>query len=47
MKAEDMTIEEARELVSNRLLWPLMRDFLWDFAPSIHASWLDGLQVPD
>ena len=42
-----MTIEEARELVSNRLLWPLVRGFLWDFAPSIHASWLDGLQIPD
>ena len=44
--AEGMTIEVARELVSNQLLWPLVRAFLWDFAPSIHASWLDGLQVP-
>ena len=43
--AEGMTIEVARELVSNQLLWPLVRAFLWDFAPSIHASWLDGLQV--
>ena len=45
--AEDMTIEDARELVSNRLLWPLVRDFLWDFAPSVHASWLDGLKTSD
>ena len=43
MKAEDMTIEEARELVSNRLLWPLMRDFLWDFAPQMHPSWVEDL----
>ena len=46
VKAEDMTIELARELVSNQLLWPLVRAFLWDFAPSIHASWLAGLKVP-
>ena len=38
-------IEKARELVSNRLLWPLVRDFLWDFAPSIHESWIGGLEV--
>ena len=36
----DRMIEKARELVSNRLLWPLVRDFLWDFAPSIHESWI-------
>ena len=47
MKGENITIEEARELVSNRLLWPLVRDFLWDFAPSIHASWMEGLQASD
>jgi len=41
----DITIEEARELVSNRLLWPLIRDFLWDFAPSIHESWIGSLEV--
>ena len=22
-------------------LWPRVRDFLWDFAPSIHVSWLE------
>ena len=47
MKAEDITIDEARELVSNQRLWPIVRDFLWDFAPSIHASWLNGLQASD
>ena len=45
----DRMIEEARELVSNRLLWPLVRDFLWDFAPQIHESWIvekfRGLEV--
>lgn len=35
-------ISTARELVSDRVLWPLVRDFLWDFAPQIHPSWLEG-----
>ena len=39
----DIAIEEARELVSNRLLWPLVRDFLWDFAPQVHPSWVEDL----
>ena len=39
----DITIEEARELVSNRLLWPLVRDFLWDFEPQVHPSWVEDL----
>ena len=38
-----MTVDEARELVSNLSLWPRIRDFLWDFAPQIHESWLAGL----
>ena len=38
-----MTVDEARELVSNRSLWPRIRDFLWDFAPQIHESWLECL----
>lgn len=33
----------ARELVGNAALWPRVRDFLWDFAPQVHASWLEGL----
>ena len=36
-------LDKARELVSNRLLWPRVRDFLWDFAPQVHPSWLEGL----
>ena len=44
MKSE-MAIDEARELVANRLLWPRVRDFLWDFAPSIHGSWMEELKV--
>ena len=39
----DRMIEEARELVSNRLLWPLVRDFFWDFAPQVHPSWMEDL----
>ena len=40
-KAEAITLDEARELVGDAVLWPRMRDFLWDFAPSIHVSWLE------
>ena len=39
-KETDITVEAARELVSNRTLWPRVRDFLWDFAPQVHSSWL-------
>jgi hypothetical protein len=42
VKVENMTIDEARELVSNRLLWPFVRDFLWDFASQVHPSWMDA-----
>ena len=38
-------MDEARDLVADHKLWPHVRDFLWDFAPSIHQSWLDGLTV--
>ena len=43
-EVENIAIEEARELVSNRLLWPLVRDFLWDFAPQVNGTWLEGLE---
>ena len=43
--AVNIALDEARELVSNRLLWPRVRDFLWDFAPQIHMSWLDDLSI--
>lgn len=36
-------IDEARALVADETLWPLVRDFLWDFAPQVHRSWLDGV----
>ncbi len=42
-KATDITVEDARGLVSDRLLWPRVRDFLWDFAPQVHASWVEDL----
>ena len=41
-------IGEARALVADQALWPRVRDFLWDFAPSIHSSWIeefDSLKV--
>lgn len=38
----NMTIDEARALVSDAALWPRVRDFLWDFAPQVHSSWLEG-----
>ena len=34
-------MDEARELVADAALWPRVRDFLWDFAPSIHESWIN------
>ena len=42
-KETDITVEEARELVSDRLLWPRVRDFLWNFASQVHASWTEDL----
>ena len=36
-------LARARELVGNAALWPRVRDFLWDFAPQVHASWREGL----
>lgn len=36
-----ITMEDARALVGDVKLWPRVRDFLWDFAPQIHMSWLD------
>ena len=38
-----ITIEEARALISDTVLWPRVRDFLWDFASQIHTSWIAGL----
>jgi len=37
------TLDEARELVSDAELWPRVRDFLWDFAPQVHESWLEDV----
>ena len=38
-----ITIDDARALVTDAVLWPRIRDFIWDFAPQVHTSWLDGL----
>ena len=43
----DVTVEEARALVSDKALWPRVRDFLWDFAPQVHPSWTEGLDALD
>lgn len=40
---DEITIDEARELVLEPVLWPLVRNFLWDFAPQVHESWLEGI----
>lgn len=40
-KAEARTLDKVRELVGDAALWPRMRDFLWDFAPQVHPSWLE------
>ena len=40
---DDVTIDDARALVADTALWPLVRDFLWNFAPQVHESWLEGL----
>ena len=37
-------IAAARSLVADAALWPRVRDFLWDFVPSIHPSWLEELE---
>ena len=37
-------IAAARSLVADAALWPRVRDFLWDFAPSIHPSWLEEVE---
>ena len=38
-------IAAARSLVADAALWPRVRDFLWDFAPQVHPSWLEGLNL--
>ncbi len=40
-----ITMEDARTLVGDAKLWPRVRDFLWDFAPQVHESWLGGSVV--
>lgn len=44
-QAADITIDDARELVANGSLWPRLRDFLWDFAPQVHPSWIEDLKL--
>ena len=46
---ELIDMESARALVADQTLWPRVRNFLWDFAPQVHPSWLDrqvGLSNP-
>ena len=40
-----ITMEDARALVGEVKLWPRVRDFLWDFAPQVHESWLEPNQL--
>ena len=32
--------------MADQTLWPRIRDFLWDFAPLVHESWLEELGDP-
>ena len=41
---EAIDVEQARELVSDQLLWPSVRTFLWAFASQIHPTWLADLK---
>ena len=36
-------MDDARALVADQALWPRVRDFLWNFAPQIHPSWIEGI----
>lgn len=39
----DITMDDARALVADKALWPIVRDFLFcDFALQIHESWLES-----
>lgn len=40
-----IAIDDARALVADSALWPRIRDFLWNFVPQIHPSWLEDLEV--
>ena len=44
-KDTNITLDEARALVADQALWPRVRDFLWDFAPQVHESWLGSSVV--
>ena len=44
---ELIDIGSARALVADQALWPRVRDFLWNFAPQIHPSWIDELETQD
>jgi len=38
-----ISIETARALVSDEVLWPRVRDLLWNFVPQVHSSWMDDV----
>ena len=40
-----ISMEDARALVGDAKLWPRVRNFLWDFAPQVHESWLEPKQL--
>ena len=40
-----IAMEDARALVGDVKLWPCVRDFLWDFVPQVHESWLEPNQL--
>ena len=40
-----ISMEDVRALVGDAKLWPRVRNFLWDFAPQVHESWLEPNQM--
>ena len=44
LEESELDLAEARSLISNGRLWPHVRTFLWDFALSVHPSWLKKLE---
>ena len=39
----EIDIESARALTGNGVLWPRVRDFLWNFAPQVHPERLEAV----
>ena len=38
-------MDSARMLLNDPVLWPRVRDFLWNFTDQIHPTWLEDLNA--